>query len=47
MASHHEDFQSRVEPARSSERGFGIVMALALIAAWTRLGILLGRVWQT
>ncbi len=83
MKSHHEDFQSRVEPARSSERGFGIVMALALTAlawwkaeewapvvgwmvgiavvfgvtallvprvlrplnsAWTRLGILLGRV---
>ena len=83
MASHHEDFEDRAELARSSERSFGIVMAVALTAlawwkgeewgpvvgwmfgvgavfgvtamlmprvlrplnaAWTRIGIVLGRV---
>ncbi len=39
MASHHEDLQGRLEHARSSERSFGIVMAVALTAlAWWKGG---------
>lgn len=35
VASHHEDFEDRAELVRSSERSFGIVMAVALTAlAW-------------